>query len=220
MAKVPPKKVPVPKLTRGSESAASRVVTQLESNRVHAMQAADRIGGKKLALLMKRSQLILEKRLKSIHPGADFTLAAQRQTLEQVKAIERMLKVGVEQAVREQGHDAAVAGADAMMRYLVNAEKAYTGISTLGPRIEDAIHLDVAVAGADATVLRRVATDPGYRGQQAQLGVMDRYGIAVVSRFEATMQSALLTNQPWAETRQALIGDSEWLQQAPLSWAE
>jgi len=42
----------------------------------------------------------------------------------------------------------------------------------------------------------------------------------VVSRFEATMQSALLTNQPWAETRQALIGDSEWLQQAPLSWAE
>lgn len=214
------KKPPPPRLVRGSRSAAAVVVEQLSANRAHAMEAANRIGGKKLARLMARAKLVLDKRIATINPGATFTLAAQRQTLEQVRAIQRMLKVGIEQAVKEQGHTAAVAGAEATMRYLIDAERAYTGISTLGPRLQEAVQLDVAVAGADSTVLRRVATDPSHRGKQAQLGVMDRYGIAVVSKFEETMQTALLTNQPWAETRQALIGDSEWLQQAPLSWAE
>ena len=225
MAKPPAKKPPLPRLEPQAPrpSAASRVVGQLEANRAQAMRAAGQLGGRKLAQLMRRAKLVLDKRIAILerrNPNATFTIAAQRQTMEQVRAVTRMLRVGVEQAVREQGHDAAVRGADAMVRYLVDAERAYTGISTLGPRIEDAVHLDVAVAGADASVLRRVATDPRYRGKEAQAGVMDRYGIAVTAKFEQTIQTALLTNQPWAETRIALTMDSEWLQQAGLSWAE
>lgn len=202
------------------QGPVSRVVGQLESNRAKVLDATSRLGGRKIARVLKQSQLILEQRIRTINPGAEFTLAAQRQTLEQLKLMQRTLKVGVEQAVREQAHTAAEHSADAMLKYMVDAERAYTGISTLGPRLEDAIHLDIAVAGADSTVLRRVATDSGYRGSGAQMGVMDRYGVAVVSRFETTMQQALLTNQPWNETRQSLVEDSEWLQQAPLSWAE
>ena len=215
-----PKPTP-PKLTiaRG-KSPAVRAVEQLSANRTAALDAASKLGGRKLAQVLKRAQLQLQQRLPSINPQAEFTYAAQQQTLAQLRLVQRMLTVGVEQAVREQSHDAAVKGADAMLRYVVDAEKRFTGISTLGPRIEDAVQLDVAVAGADATVLRRVATDPGYRGDPAQAGVMDRYGIAVVSRFESTMQQSLLTNQSWGDTRQALIADSDWLQQAPLYWAE
>ena len=216
MARLPPPKLVI---ARG-KSPAVRAVEQLSANRVAVIDAASRIGGRKLAQMLKRAQLQLRQRLPTINPQAEFTRAAQQQTLAQVNLMARMLKVGVEQAVREQSHTAAEKGADAMLRYIVDAEKRFTGVSTLGPRIEDAVQLDVAVAGADATVLRRVATDPKHRGKAAQAGVIDRYGIAVVSRFESTIQQSLLTNQTWGETREALIGDSEWLQQAPMYWAE
>lgn len=210
----------VPKLDTRRGPATSRVVAQLSANRQATLDAVALLGSRKVAIALKRAQLTLQKRLPNINPGAEFTTAAQRQTLEQLNLMVRMLKVGVAQAIKEQSHAAAEQGADGMLRYLVDAERAYRGISSLGPRIEEAVRLDVAVAGADATVLRRVATDPGYRGDPAQAGVMDRYGIAVVSQFETTMQQALLTNQSWGETRQALIGDSSWLQEQPLFWAE
>jgi hypothetical protein len=212
--------VGVPVLSTKRGPATSRVVAQLSANRQATLDAVALLGSRKVMVALKRAQLTLQKRLPNINPGAEFTTAAQRQTLEQLNLMVRMLKVGVKQAVVEQSHAAAEQGADGMLRYLVDAERAYRGISTLGPRIEDAVRLDVAVAGADSTVLRRVATDPGYRGEPAQAGVMDRYGIAVISQFETTMQQALLTNQSWGDTRQALIADSEWLQQSPLYWAE
>jgi hypothetical protein len=212
--------VGVPVLSTKRGPATSRVVAQLSANRQATLDAVALLGSRKVMVALKRAQLTLQKRLPSINPQAEFTTAAQRQTLEQLNLMVRMLKVGVRQAVVEQSHAAAEQGADGMLRYLVDAEKAYRGISTLGPRIEDAVRLDVAVAGADATVLRRVATDPGYRGSPAQAGVMDRYGIAVISQFETTMQQALLTNQSWGETRQALMGDSDWLATQPLYWSE
>lgn len=220
-----------PKLSVPSYRAARAVLDQLESNRTAAYEASSRLGTRALVRMLRKSQLKLDARLKGINPGAEFTLAAQQQTLAQIRlvvlGVKRRGKVvvpglvdDVEGVIRGSAGTAAKGSAGAMLKYIVDAEKAYTGVSSLGPRIADAVQLDVAVAGADASVLRRVATDPGYRGKAAQAGVMERYGIATVRVFEEIAQQALLTNQPWDETRRELVANSTWLQDRPLSWAE
>lgn len=220
-----------PGLTITRSAPAQRVMEQLESNRAATMEAATQLGHRALLRMLRKAQAKLDQRLPTINPAAEFTLAAQRQTLAQLKLIvggvrrgKKVLVPGliddVESVIRGTAHTVAVSSSASMVNYMVDAEKAFTGISTLGPRLREAVQLDVAVAGADASVLRRVATDPSYRGEAAQAGVMERYGIATILQFEQTMQQGLLTNQPWGETRAALVADSQWLQGNPLSWAE
>lgn len=235
-------KLPPPELHKVAHKrkrgAAETAYENLRTQQQLALDAASKVGSIKLARMLKRAQLTLEKRLPKMNPEAQFTVNAQAQTLAQLRLVSQVLmrgqarmvggewqpimgeRGGLDGIVREMAHGAALKGADAMMAYLVQAERTYSGITSLGPRFLEAMQLDVAVAGADATVLRRVATDPKYRGEEAQTGVIDRYGIAVVNGFEGVLQQAMLTGQPWGEVRASLTAESAWLQDTPRFWAE
>jgi hypothetical protein len=103
-----------------------------------------------------------------------------------------------------------------LLKYLNQREKKFKGISSRIP-IDEAALLDRAVRGTESSILNRIASDPKHRGHK---GVLDRYGDAVIGKFEEQLQIGLLTRKPWAEMRADLTEQSPFLKGAPAHWAE
>lgn len=199
-------------------SQYSKILEQLESTRRQAMVAMQRMGSARLAAMLARAAKVAERNL----PPANgtFTSVTKRQAMTQLSIVTKDLQKAVDAIVRGTAHKAATAASQSQLEFLVKAESMFRGSTGIGPRVEDAVQLDTAVAGADASVLRRVSTDPNYRGEKAKQGVMDRYGASTMQRFEEVIQESMLSGEDWASARMRLTDESMWLESHPRFWAE
>jgi hypothetical protein len=193
----------------------------LKTNQKRALALAERTGPARVRRMLLRAQADLVRRLRETEglaaPGEEpFTQARLRVTLEQVRAVLRDLLPGMRGAIVDASREAAERRAQDTLRYLNRAEKRFTGIAGPLP-IDEAGMLDAAARGTEASVLRRIASDPAHPGRP---GVLDRYGESVVGDFEERLQTRFLARQSWGEVRDAVVGASDFLQAKPAHWAE
>lgn len=205
-------------MARSPASQYGKIVEQLESNRRQTMVALQRMGSGRLSAMLARAAKVAQHNLPPAN--ATFTSVTKRQAMMQLSIVTRDVSKSVEAITRGVAHKAATSATQHQLTFLTKAETLFQGASGIGPRIEDAVQLDAAVAGADASVLRRISTDPGHRGDKAQQGVMDRYGLGVLQRFEEVIQEGLLGAEDWSSTRARLTDESTWLESHPRYWAE
>ena len=76
---------------------------------------------------------------------------------------------------------------------------------------------DRANKGAKSSILRRLGGDEEH---PARDGILKRYGMNVIGKFEDDLQKAIVTRKPMIEVRNDLIASSPFLQQAPAHWAQ
>lgn len=199
-------------------SQYSKILEQLESTRRQAMVAMQRMGSARLAAMLARAAKVAKRNLPP--SNGTFTSVTKRQAMMQLSIVTKDLQKAVDAIVRGTAHKAATAASQSQLEFLGKAESMFRGSTGIGPRVEDAVQLDTAVAGADASVLRRVSTDPNYRGEKAKQGVMDRYGASTMQRFEEVIQESMLSGEDWASARMRLTDESMWLESHPRFWAE
>lgn len=194
----------------------------LRKNRERAVALAQKAGSARTKALLQKAQRDLEKRIVEAEglrgPGAEsFTAVQLRVTLRQVEDVLRQLRGGLHGVVLDAGKIAAEQAARGTLDYLAEQEQHFRGVSEQPLALDQAAIVDQAVSGAQSSVLRRLMSDPADpRGR----GILDRYGNAVVGKFEEQLQLALVTRKPWADIRQSLIDQSPFLQGAPAHWAE
>jgi hypothetical protein len=139
-----------------------------------------------------------------------------RATLAQVEAVLKPLQVGLRDAVVDGGREAAQRAAADAVAYLRAADARYSGVAQ-PLALREAAMLDEAVEGAEASVLRRIASDPSHSGRP---GVLARYSAGVVEDFEQVLQNRFAAKKPWDEVRDELTAKSPFLQGKPAHWAE
>lgn len=193
----------------------------LKRTRASARKVSEQMGKKRLGRLLAKAQSDLNTRILKAEglrgPGKDsFTATQLRVTLHQVEQVMRDLNKGMKSLVISQGKTAADAAAANTLDYMARAERQFKGIGARLPLAEAAL-MDRAVVRTEASILRRLASDPK---KPEKPGILQRYGMSVVGKFEEKLQLGIATGKPWAEMRADLIADSPFLQQAPASWAE
>ncbi len=167
---------------------------------------------------LERAQRELNERLKQAiaGPGADsFTAAQLRATLEQVRAVLGPLTLSLKSDMLDLGKLLAGTSAKDTVNYVQAAENEF-GLGRVLP-LDSAALVDVAVSGTEASLARRIAADPNHPGKP---GVLARYGLATMGKFEESLQQRLIQGKPWEAVKADLVTDSPFLQQAPAHWAE
>lgn len=201
----------------------------LEANRLSAARLVRRAGGGRLGKILEKADRDLARRLAEAvaSPGkGTYTHEQVRMALRQVRQVAREVAGGIGETVVGEARSAAELAAEGTLRYMSQAEKAFRGIASQPLALDEAAVLDAAVSGAQASVLRRLASSgepvagADDRPHPAKQGILDRYGLATVERFEGVLQNGILTRKPWAEVRADIVAESPFLQGAPAHWAE
>jgi hypothetical protein len=194
----------------------------LKRSREQALGYAGKVGAAKMRRMLERAQRDLERRLREAEglggPGAaSFTAAQLRATLAQVRDVLRATALPVmRDEILDVGKMAAEQSTQATVDYVNAADAAFTGLAR-PLAIDHAALFDKAVAGTEATVLRRLGSNPN---DPRQVGVLQRYGLNTVGAFEEVLQQRLLAGASWADTRNELVAQSPFLQGKPMYWAE
>ena len=195
--------------------------TVLKRNRERSESMAHKLGVEPTRKLLEKAARDLVARIKRQRvPREDadetFSVTQMRVLLTQVREVLRPLQTGLKGVLTEHAKTVAEASATGAIEYLKSAEKKFTGINQpLG--LDEASIVDDAVSGANASVLRRIASDPTHRGRP---GVIDRYGLGVIDDFESVLQQRFITRKPWAEVREEIVEQSPFLRGKPAHWAE
>lgn len=194
----------------------------LKRSRERALDFAGKAGEARMRRVLERSQRSLEHRLRQAEglggPGAaSFTAAQLRATLAQVRDVLRATALpGMRDDIVDVGKMAAEQAAQSTIEYVRAADQAFMGLAR-PLAIDHAALFDRAVAGTEASVLRRIGSDPA---NPKQVGVLQRYGLNTVGAFEEVLQQRLISGAPWSDVRNELIAESPFLQGKPLYWAE
>ena len=192
----------------------------LAATREQAQGLGNQVGRRAVLRVMRAADADLAKRLLQRQGlkgrgDATFTSAQMELTLAQVRDVTRQTMADLGGAVAGQAVDAAEAATEGQLAYMRAAERRFRGINQVLP-LDDAMMLDAATRGAQASALRRLAGEGGARGQ----GVLQRYGVATVGEFERRLQVGLATRKSWGEMRDSLVEASPFLQGQPRFWAE
>jgi hypothetical protein len=194
----------------------------LKRSRERALDYAGKVGEAKMRRVLERAQRDLERRLREAEGlggpgGASFTAAQLRATLAQVRDVLRVSALPMmRDDILDVGKMAAEAATQSTVEYVRAADAAFTGLAR-PLAIDHAALFDTAVAGTEASILRRLGSNPN---DPRQPGVLQRYGMNTVGAFEEVLQQRLLAGASWADTRNKLIAESPFLQGKPLYWAE
>jgi hypothetical protein len=194
-------------------------VELVRANHALAMRFADRAGRGPLRRALEKAQAGLDRRLKHLSPGmkGSFTQAQLEASLRQVRAVLRTLMPEMKGVVVDTAKQAAAVAGEGTMKAFRSAEKNFQGITGKPLALDAAAVLERSVTGTESSVLHRIQADPAHPGRP---GVMERYGLKVVERFENVLQQRLVQNIPWTDARDLLIQQSPFLQEAPNYWAE
>lgn len=202
---------------------------QLARARKDAYDIAAVKGAKATQKLMKKAAAELAERLVQVEASAgvdSFSAAQIRATLLQVDLVLTDIKAGLKKTLLSLGQESATAAVEDVSGYLVTIDKAFKGVGSAPLGLREAAMLDRAIKGSQSSLLNRIVNGPDAyigdptRAANARKGILERYGEQTVLAFEEKLQLAMLTKQPWAETRNALISESPFLQGKPLYWAE
>lgn len=200
-------------------------------NRREAIDLSTRAGRGHLRELLARAEQDLVARIHRAEglrgPGKDsFTAAQLRTTLAQVRDVTHVATRRMRTLLVGQAGTAADAAAGQLVDYLGRADRAFRGLGRQPLQLREAAVLDAAREGAQSSLLRRLASSgepvAGAEGEphRAKRGILERYGVETVGRFEEVLQRGLVTRKPWADVRAELVESSPFLQQAPAFWAE
>ncbi len=202
----------------------------LESNRANALRIGRAAGEKELRALLERAARDLERRIGALDPRmADetFTAVQLRATLKQVELVLRDLTGGMRGVLMNASAQAAGQAAAHTVDYLETAERAFRGAAAQPLALNEARMINAATMGADASLLRRIASGPkpGHarhkrHAKRSRLGVLQRYGVATLGHFEKTLQVGLVARKSRREMVDDITADSPFLQGAPRYWAE
>jgi len=147
-----------------------------------------------------------------------FTPTAMRATMHQIEdLIAELVVPGVRGAVIDSKRVAAALGKVDGLRNLVEMDTRFAGIVSTA-RLGIASQLDPYGKGPNASVLRRLATE--YPKEAPGKGIMERYGMEVIGKFEERLMVATISGKPWTEVREDLISESQWLEESPMFWAQ
>lgn len=191
----------------------------LRENRRAIVNIAQSIGKKKLRAMLSRAQALLNERLRHAEglsgPGKEsFTAQQLRVAMGQVGLVLHQLGFTLKDLAQDAAFSASDPAVAGVIHYMQEAEKKFSGVTERLP-LKDAILFERARSGVRSSVLHRLEGDP-----KKGPGILQRYGDAVVEKFESHLQQRLLARTPWADVRNGLIADSPFLQQAPAFWAE
>lgn len=210
--------------------ATSDLQAALAKTQRNARVATVLLGQKRMKKILEKAQRDLEDRLRATvatGAGADsFTAAQLKATLVQIKAIAKDVSRGIQVTLLAGAKEAAEAASDHTLEYLAVAEKKFKGVGTQPLALREATIIDKATSGAQASVLRRLASSgtPAKNADalphRAKDGILERYGMRTIGHFEEILQGGLVTRKPWAEVRQQITKASPFLEGAPAHWAE
>lgn len=204
------------------------VVEALARDRHEAARLLNAKGKAETRKLLARAEHDLTLRLARAGDGT-FTAEQLRATLAQVRVVTKQLMVGIEGVVLKEGEEAARLGASATAKQLLDIDRAYRGVGGQPLALDEARMLDEASQGVRSSLLRRIGlsgtrkaggvveAEEAHRGKP---GVLERYGMETIKKFEQTLQSGLIAKKSMREIRADLVIDSEFLQGAPAYWAE
>lgn len=201
----------------------------LDVNRQSARALVARAGKQRTREVLKRAEKDLARRLAEAVKGpgvGSFTYEQIRMSLQQVRIVLKTVQAGIKDAAVDGAREAAEIAADGTLRYMRDADKAFRGIGAQPLALDEAAVMDAAVSGAQASVLRRLASsgEPVLGADEhphpAKVGILERYGVETVGRFEAVLQTGLIAKKPWSEMRADITAESPFLQGAPAFWAE
>lgn len=201
------------------------IVETLRANREAAMRIANKIGSVKTQAMLKRAEVDLIGRLAEVRSGpGSFTETQLKATLSQVRdALREIVLPGIRDVVVGGAEEAAGTAARGTVDYLNAAERAFKGVGAAPLALDEARVMDAAVVGARASVLRRLASSgkPSVTGDThpAAKGILQRYGINVIGRFEEELRVGLVARSSFDDVKAKLIGASPFLKGAPASWA-
>jgi hypothetical protein len=197
----------------------------LRANRRALVRGADSVGKKRLRAMLARAQRELGHRLRAAEglrgPGGDsFTAHQLRAALAQVDLVLAQLRGGLKELALDAGESRVDPAVEGVVRYLHAAERRFAGVAERLP-LEDALLFERARSGVGAGPPTPAARPPRPGPARSRgPGILDRYGDAVIARFEGRLQQRLVARTPWADVRNGLIADSPFLEQAPAHWAE
>ena len=199
----------------------------LDSNRRAAQRLVDKLGVQRVEKLLHGSQRELEARLRTMSGGArTFTREQMKATLAQVRTVLQQTTIpGIRDTVVDAAPKLGEHVAVGTMRYLEDAEQHFRGVGAQPLALDEVAVLDAGVAGAEATVLRRLASggtdEPGATEfeHRAKAGILERYGMNTIAAFEETLQKGMLQRKSFADMRADLIEQSPFLQGKPMFWA-
>ncbi len=175
----------------------------------------------KTRALLKVAQKTLESRIDDAlgrgNLEGSFTVAKLRISLHQVRYAIDHLAAGMKGQLLQTAEDAAGPAVKRMLEYMRKAQRKYVGIASQPLAFNEIVLVDAAKEGARTSVLRRISGDPEHPGQA---GVLQRYGSAVIGRFEKHFQLAIATGASVDQVRESIRKESPFLKQAPAHWAE
>ena len=203
----------------------------LTINRNAAYTLARSKGAKQTMAMLERADRDLLLRLRQAEglsgPGkGSFTAAQLRATMAQVRQVTRDLAKGMKGAILSNAGEAAEASARHTIEYLTRADLAFKGVGVQPLALNEAALMDAAVSGAQASVLRRLASSgepeegADDEAHPAKEGILERYGVETVGVFEQTLQNGLITKKPWELVKAELTEASPFLQGKPAYWSE
>lgn len=199
----------------------------LVENRRAALSFVNAAGSKKLNTVMGAAELELTQRLASIQSTtATFTRSQLESALVQLRQVIGGVQGGMKETLLDGAGSAANLGARGTIDYLSRIERQFKGIGTQGMALDEALMFERAHVGARASILRRLASSgqdaPGApaKPHEAKPGILQRYSINVIGKFEQTMQVGLLARSSWSDMRAKITGESPFLQGAPRHWAD
>lgn len=208
--------------TTNPRQASQRVLQTILINRKQAYDYTTRVGQDRVVQLLKQSSKDLERRLKRVNPNllkeGAFTPTAMRATMGQIEDLMKQLMLpGMRSSVVDAKRIAIALGKVDGLKNLVAMDARFAGVASTA-RLGVAMQLDPKAKGVDSSVLRRLATQ--YPDVKPGAGILERYGMNVVGKFEDRLRVAVVTGKPWNEVREDLIDESTWLQDSPLYWAQ
>lgn len=201
----------------------------IDRNRERGQAYIAKAGTTPLARLLEKADAELLQRLaraQGLRGTGDkgFTEIQAEQVLEQVRDVTSGVVQGMQGILVGGAQGAATGATDALVDYMIAADAQFRGIGMNALPIDRALLLERAAAGAKSSILHRIeASDVGEDEgplQRARKGVLDRYGEATIARFEERLQVGLVTRKSWIDMRNDLTEQSEFLQGAPVYWAE
>lgn len=211
-------------------SKANVLYEVLRQNRADAIDLSSRVGKVRLTRILEKADADLSRRLAAtarVKGGAgkaSFTAEDLRVTLMHVRDVTRTVKRGLTSTLLETGSEAADRATGHLIDYMGKADEAFRGVGSRPLALKEAAILEQAVSGTETTILRRLASSgepgTGTEPHPAKLGILERYGVETVGKFEDVLQLGLVARKPWSEVRSDLVDSSPFLQGAPQYWAE
>jgi hypothetical protein len=198
--------------------AAREVLAQ---NRGYAIGFLEQAGQRRTEQLLTDAAQDLAKRLKAAERRGlgkeTFTHQQLRSTLAQVQAVTKDLNKHLKTHLFDQAKPAARRGAEGVAQYMTAADKAFRGAGTQPLALRTAAMLEAGEEGAESSILDRILEDQSH---PSRMGVLQRYGVAVIDHFERQLRKGVVARKSRAEMVDDLVEESPFLKAAPRFWAE